>query len=88
VLERHRLAAVAQRDDGGYELLGSRSGAEDAAWKLVEERGRLDAAELHALLGGEGERSALDGLIRRRVVFADPATGAVHALSRLAARPA
>jgi len=84
VLERQRLAAVAQRDDGVYELMGDRSGAEDAAWRLVEERGRLDAGDLGEL----PDRSGLDGLIRRRVVFADPASGAVHALSRLAARTA
>lgn len=84
VLERQRLAAVTQREDGAYELLGERSGAEEAAWRLVEERGRLDAGDLDALLDGVDGRSALQTLIRRRVVFADPDSGSIHALSRLA----
>lgn len=83
VLERQRLAAVAQREDGGYELLGDRSGPEETAWRLVEERGRIEAGEVDALLGA-GDRSVLAGLIRRRVVFSHPDSGSIHALSRLA----
>lgn len=86
VLERQRLTAVTQRDDGEYELLGPRSGDEDSAWRLVETRGRIDAAELPALLPRAEDRLALDGLVRRRVVFVDSRLGSVHALSRLAAR--
>lgn len=77
VLERQRLAAVAQREDGGFELLGSRSPAEDSAWRLIETRGRIDAAEVQ-------DRSALEALVRLRVVFADPGSGFIHALSRFA----
>jgi hypothetical protein len=77
VLERQRIAAVAQRADGGFELLGSRSEAEESAWRLVEARGRIEAAEV-------SDRAALDALVRMRVVFADPGSGSIHALSRLA----
>ena len=83
VLERQRLAAVAQREDGGFELLGARSSAEDSAWRLVEARGRIEAGELGDLLPGEEHRSALASLVRRRVVFEDPGSGSIHALSRL-----
>ena len=85
VLERQRLAAVAQRCDGGYELLGARSDAEDSAWRLIEARGRVDALELGELLPGPEDKSALAALVRMRVVFADPGSGSIHALSRLAA---
>jgi hypothetical protein len=85
VLERQRLAAVAQRDDGVYELLGARSSAEDAAWRLVEKRGRIEAGEVAQLLPRVDDRGALEALVRRRVVFADRGSGCIHALSRLAA---
>ena len=84
VLERQRLAAVAQREDGAFELLGDRSGPEEAAWRLVEQRGRVEARELEALLPDASDRSALEELVRRRVVFADPESGSIHALSRMA----
>ena len=83
VLDRQRLAAVIQRADGAFELVGTRSGAEESAWLLVEDRGQLDAAEVSELLAGPDGRSALDGLVRRRLVFAD-GRGGIHALSRLA----
>jgi hypothetical protein len=85
VLERQRLAAVAQREDGAYELLGARSSAEESAWRLVETRGRIEAGEVGALLPEPEGRSALEALVRRRVVFSDPGSGCIHALSRLAA---
>ena len=85
VLERQRLAAVAQREDGGYELLGARSTAEESAWRLVETRGRIEAREVGDLLPGAEDRSALEALVRMRVVFAEPVSGCIHALSRLAA---
>ena len=88
VLERQRIAAVAQREDGGYELLGARSHAEDSAWRLVETRGRIEAGEVGELLPDAGDRSALEALVRMRVVFADPGSGCIHALSRLATSPA
>jgi hypothetical protein len=85
VLERQRLAAVAQREDGGYELLGARTIAEESAWRLVETRGRIEAGEVGDLLPGAEDRSALEALVRMRVVFSEPGSGCIHALSRMAA---
>jgi hypothetical protein len=84
VLERQRLAAVAQGEDGTYQLLGDRSGHEDSVWRVVEARGRIEAHELEEALPDADQRSALTELVRRRLVFADARSGAVHALSRLA----
>jgi hypothetical protein len=84
VLERQRLAAVAQGEDGSYRLLGDRSRHEDSAWLVVEARGRIDAHELEEALPDADQRSALTELVRRRLVFADARSGSVHALSRLA----
>jgi hypothetical protein len=88
VLERQRLTAVAQRDDGGYELLGPRSSDEESTWRLVEARGRIGAEEVPHLLPHADHRAALAALVHRRVVFADKGSGSIHALSRLALRPA
>jgi len=88
VLERQRLAAVGQDEDGAYQLLGNRSGSEDSAWQVVEARGRIEAHEIDEALPDADLRSALADLVRRRLVFADARSGTVHALSRLAAGPA
>ena len=87
VLERQNLATVAQRDDGTYELLGVRTGSEDSAWHVVEEHGRIRREEVALLLPSAEDRTGLEALVRRRVVFADAQSGSVHALSRLAAGP-
>jgi hypothetical protein len=84
VLERQRLAAVAQGEDGSYQLLGRRSGHEDSAWRVVEARGRIEPHEVEDALPDADQRSALLELVRRRLVFADERSGTVHALSRLA----
>lgn len=88
VLERQRLATVAQLDTGSYELLGVCSGAEEAAWHIVEAHGRIRRDQIEELLPAPQDRRALDDLVRRRLVFDDPRSGTVLALSRLAARPA
>tara|TARA_B100001123_G_C14812303_1_gene828828 strand:+ start:75 stop:662 length:588 start_codon:yes stop_codon:yes gene_type:complete len=85
VLERQQLATVAQREDGTYELLGVRSGSEDSVWRVVETHGRIRSDEVSLLLPAPEDRTALRGLVRRRVVFADVSSGTVHALSKLAA---
>ena len=85
VLERQRLAAVAQREDGSYGLLGDRTRAEESAWQVVEERGRIRPDEVAETLPAAEQRSALAELVRRRIVFADVSSGTVHSLSRLAA---
>ncbi len=88
VLERQRLATVTQGEDGAYDLMGERSGAEDSVWRVVEARGRIEPQELDRLLPGADLRSALGELVRRRLVFSDGRSGTVHALSRLAGRTA
>ena len=85
VLERQQLATVAQREDGTYELLGVRSGSEDSVWRVVETHGRIRSDEVPLLFPAPEDRTALRGLVRRRVVFADIRSGTVHALSKLAA---
>ena len=87
VLERQRLATVAQREDGTYQLLGVRSSAEESAWRTVETHGQVGPDEVALLLPSAEDRVALEALVRRRVVFADVRSGTVHALSRLAAGP-
>jgi hypothetical protein len=84
VLDRQELAAVAQRDDGSFELLGTTTPEEDRAWRLVEERGRIATEEVGSLLGTDGD-PLVDRLVRRRLVFHAPGSGELHALSRLVA---
>lgn len=79
VLERQALAAVAETDPGRYELLGTRSPAEDRIWATLEERGLLGRDELDP--GGDAD--VLDGLVGRGLAFRSPITGRYHALSRL-----
>ena len=81
VLERHRLAAVAEVE-GGYHLLGMRSGPEAMVWAMVEERGTLPGTLVQALFPRVEEQEALEALVRRRLVFRAP-VGEVLALSRL-----
>ena len=79
VLERQRLAAVAETEPGRYELLGTRTPDEDRIWALLEERGLVARDELPE---GPGHR-VLDELVARRLAFQSPITGRYHALSRL-----
>lgn len=82
VLERQRLAAVGQREDGLFELMGSRAEEEHAAWQVVEARGRLEAEDLAEAFPSAEARRALERLVHRRLVFREP-SGRFHALSRL-----
>jgi hypothetical protein len=84
VLERQRLAAVARRNDGVTELLGTGTAEEVRAWSFVEERGHVLPAEASAELG-PGAEEVLDRLVSRRLVFQAPRSGEIHALSRLVA---
>jgi hypothetical protein len=81
VLKRQALAAVAETRPGRFELLGTRTAAEDAAWMLLEEQGLLTRP------GGSGpdreDTEVLDHLVGRRLAFRSPITGRYHALSRL-----
>ena len=83
VLERQSLVAVAETEPGRFELLGGLDGIESRAWQALEDRGLLAAEELEELLPEQAVRDALDGLVRRRVVFRSATSGRYHALSRL-----
>lgn len=83
VLERQALAAVAQREDGLFELVGPRSDAETRTWTEMERRGRIEAEGVAAVFPEREDRDALQSLLAKRLVFRSPGTGSVHSLSRL-----
>lgn len=83
VLERQSLAAVAQREDGIFELMGARSPAEHRVWMEVEASGRMGGDRLRALPQESEDRVAFDQLVARRLVFSTPESGDLVALSRL-----
>ena len=83
VLERQKLLAVAQGNDGCCSLMGARTEEEEYAWTVLEGRGHIGAAEVSEVFPGSHHREALDGLVLRRVVFAPPGDGVYHALSTL-----
>jgi hypothetical protein len=82
VLERQGLVAVAQRDDGDFELLGPASRDERDAWNRIERAGRVSRADFASQFDESGLREGVAGLLRRRLVF-ETATGDLVALSRL-----
>ena len=83
VLERQELLAVAQGSDGCCALMGKRTEEEEYAWTVLEEHGRIGAAEVEEVFGGSHHREALDELVLRRVAFAPPGDRIYHALSTL-----
>lgn len=85
VLQRQHLAVVAETEPGRFELVGHRSDAQEAAWKVLEERGLVAREEVPAYYPEADARAALDQLVERRLAFASPISGRYHALSRLVA---
>ena len=83
VLERHRLAAVAETTGGRCRLVGVPSEAEARVWRSLEERGTLSPADLPAHLPDEVDRTILESLVRRGLVFRRPESGDYLALSNL-----
>lgn len=83
VLDRQSLVAVAQRDDGGFELLGPATAAERDAWHRVERAGRIPADGRAGHFADPDLRSGLKGILTRRLVFEAPGSGDLVALSRL-----
>lgn len=83
VLERQSLVAVAQRDDGSFELLGQASAAEREAWARIEQAGRIAAEQRAAHFAGGDAQAGLEALLDRRLVFETPGTRDLVALSRL-----
>jgi len=74
VLERHRLALVAEGDDGLPELVGAVDEPERRAWEALVRRPRLDADEVAraASLDADEASAVLDRLCRRRLVMRVP----------------
>ncbi|MGI9627349.1 MAG: hypothetical protein ACR2QM_10975 [Longimicrobiales bacterium] len=78
VLIRQGLAAVCDLGGGSFELFGSATPPEVAAWKEVE---------THRYLGPDrAQAPAVSSLVARRLLFRD-AEGAVSALSSLSRQP-
>ena len=71
VLERHRLAMVAEEPGAEPRLVGIVAESEDAVWKALRRRGPASAADLAAdtALPMEEARTILDGLCRRKLVM-------------------
>jgi hypothetical protein len=83
VLERHRLAVVAETSASQFEFIGFGTTGERTVWESVEERRRVPAEEVGDFVVNEDARSWLDLLVRRRLVFRDPIRGDLLALSSL-----
>jgi hypothetical protein len=88
VLHRHELAAVVRSADSPerFELLGVRSSVEEELWTVVETRGRMSAPQVSEAFRSRNERAALDGLVRRGLLFRHPLQGDLHSLGHLARR--
>ena len=71
VLERHRLAMVAEEPGAEPRLVGIVAESEDAVWKALRRRGPASADELAIETGlpVEEARAILDGLCRRKLVM-------------------
>ena len=83
VLERQELLAVKQGNDGCCELMGTRTEEEEYVWTVLEERGRIVAADVAEVFPGSHHREALEELVLRRVAFAPPGDRSFRALSNL-----
>ncbi len=84
VLERHGLAVVCDLG-GGYELVGSATDEERAAWRALEHRGRIGPSELASEFGEQGV-GVMRGLADRRLAWYGRRFGAC-ALSALVRSP-
>lgn len=71
VLERHRLAMVAEESGGEPRLVGIVAESEDAVWRALRRRGPGSAAELAAEtgLGIDEARAILEGLCHRKLAM-------------------
>jgi len=83
VLERHRLAVVAELRAGSFHFVGDGTEGERELWSEIEQRGRVHGGQVGPLVGGPVGRRVLDRLVRRRLLFRAPGSEDVHALSSL-----
>ncbi|MFO8174112.1 MAG: hypothetical protein ACQET1_09915 [Gemmatimonadota bacterium] len=83
VLERQSLMAVAETEEGVFELLGAPNPREEEAWRILEERGVVLEAEVDRVISPGGGKEVMDSLVARRVAVLDSAGGEYRALSSL-----
>jgi hypothetical protein len=83
VLDRQSLAAVAETETGGFQLIGSTSWAEVEVWTSLEKERAVGTDEADGIVPSGDGRGTLDTLVDRRVVFRHPTTGEYSALSAL-----
>jgi hypothetical protein len=71
VLERHRLAMVAEESGGEPRLVGIVAESEDAVWRALRRRGPASAAELaeDTGLASDEARTILEGLCGRKLAM-------------------
>ena len=81
VLRRHGLAAACDLANDGFQLLGSVSDGERAAWQTLETHRRIGPEGMASTLGHRAD-ALLRRLAERRLVFREP-NGAAVALSAL-----
>lgn len=84
VLERHRLAVVAEMIGSGPTLLGSASSFEREVWERLGEFGSGSVDHLAERIGAPATEvgEALDSLAGYRVVIHRPGSATYHALQR------
>lgn len=83
VLERQSLVAVAETEEGSFELIGAPNPREEEAWRVLEERRMVLEAEACQVLSSGDGKEVMDSLVARRVAVLDSAAGGYRALSSL-----
>ncbi len=85
VLLRHRLALVAELEEGDVALLGEATDLQRAAWSALERLGRAQAAQVAAAIPAPAADAvaALDALAGRRVALPARARAPYVALTAL-----
>ncbi|MBI4540703.1 MAG: hypothetical protein HY704_14475 [Gemmatimonadetes bacterium] len=83
VLRRQSLALVAETGERRFEVLGEISPLEMEVWSVLEERGRIRAAEVNGVLPDAARQDGLGRLMERRLAFRQAPSGDYHALSAL-----
>ena len=82
VLERQSLAAVTQVADGSFRLLGTVDPSEVRVWERVEALQEVPPDSAGETFAEEDDRTVLEQLVHRRLVFREPG-GGLHALTHL-----
>jgi hypothetical protein len=83
VLQHQSLSAVCEAGSGSFELVGAVSPEELKLWETLEDRGRMEAAELDGLEDEGMAGGAMESLVRNRVAIRDTSSGDYQSLSSL-----